>query len=376
MYLTPALGRRIVSEVKPLLDENIIIVDPDGIIIASTDPDRINSYHEGAVIACQRKTELILSEADEAALTGVKAGINLPIYFDGLPIGVIGITGSPEKVTPFGSLVKKMTELLIQENMYFQQTEWKTRRLEAYLFEWVQQEVPAEAFLDNGRLLGIDMSTWKRCSLIHFSASDNQNASEFYRNTRDWLEKRTNDMVLSWGNDCCLVIHDEPASLATKLAPEYARLLTRFQQEFKRRFGFLPEIGVGPAGPPGKMRHLFQKTEKTLAIALKRAALVLYEDLLLELCLEDMTPATKTAFIERCLGKLPQDSTLLTTLNVFLANNSQISETARQLQVHINTVHYRLGKIEELTGHDPKQLYSQVSFYLALLFLEDYTNPT
>ncbi|SDM27280.1 CdaR family transcriptional regulator [Sediminibacillus halophilus] len=373
MYLTPALGRKIVSEVKPLLDEHLIIVDPEGTIIASTDKDRIDNYHEGAVIACQRKTDLILSEADEANMIGVKAGINLPIYFEGVPIGVIGITGSPETVAPFGSLVKKMTELLIRENIYFQQAEWKTRRLEAYLFDWVQQEEPDEVFLNNGRLLGIDMSSWKRCTLIHFSASNNKNASELYRNTRDWLGKRTNDLVLSWGNDCCLLIHDERRSLETKVSDDYSCLLNRFQRDFKKRFGFLPEIAVGPPGPPERMSHLFQKTEKTLAIAIKRASLVLYEDLLLELCIEDLTPATKTAFIERCLGELPKYSNLLATLNVFLANNLQIAETARQLNVHINTIHYRLSKIETITGHDPKQLPSQVSFYLALLLLEDPT---
>ncbi|WP_053218412.1 CdaR family transcriptional regulator [Virgibacillus senegalensis] len=376
MYLTPELGRKIVSEVKTLMDEHLIIVDPAGNIIASTDKRRVGSFHEGAVLACHRKTELILSEADERKLKGVKAGINLPIYFDGEPIGVIGITGLPEKVAPFGSLVKKMTELLIQENIYFQQTEWKNRRMEAYFLDWIQQEEADDAFLHNGQILGFDMTTWKRCSLIHFPSLDSQNAAAYYRLAREWFEKRTTDTLLSWGNDHCLLIHDELESSDSLVSSDYHRLFARFQQHMKKRVGFVPEIGVGPSGPPKAMKQLFQKTEKTLAIALKRVPLVFYDNLLLELCIEDIQAATKTAFIERSLGSLRPDSGLLTTLNVFLSNNAQIAETARQLKVHTNTIHYRLSKIEELTGHDPKQLHSQVSFYLAMLFLEEYTNQS
>lgn len=111
--LLPALAEKIINEVRKLIGEDIIVVNIEGIIIASTDFKRVGTFHEGAFIALQKKKKLIITEEDQMKLTGVKAGINFPIFFQNDVIGIIGITGDPSKVTPFGEIIRKMTELLL-----------------------------------------------------------------------------------------------------------------------------------------------------------------------------------------------------------------------------------------------------------------------
>ena len=44
--LFPDLANKIVREVRRLITENIIIINIEGVIIASTDTERIGQFHE------------------------------------------------------------------------------------------------------------------------------------------------------------------------------------------------------------------------------------------------------------------------------------------------------------------------------------------
>ncbi|MFJ5921745.1 PucR family transcriptional regulator [Kitasatospora sp. NPDC092948] len=57
---------------------------------------------------------------------------------------------------------------------------------------------------------------------------------------------------------------------------------------------------------------------------------------------------------------------LLHTLGAFLRADGSWTRCAAQLHVHVNTLRYRIGRIEELTGRDLSRLEDRVDFYLAL----------
>jgi DNA-binding PucR family transcriptional regulator len=57
---------------------------------------------------------------------------------------------------------------------------------------------------------------------------------------------------------------------------------------------------------------------------------------------------------------------LLSTLQSFLACDGSWSACASRMYVHVNTVRYRIGRIEELTGRDLSALPDRVDFFLAL----------
>lgn len=54
------------------------------------------------------------------------------------------------------------------------------------------------------------------------------------------------------------------------------------------------------------------------------------------------------------------------TLRAFLAANGSLSETARDLYLHTNTVRHRLARILELTGRDPLNHNDQAAFSIGL----------
>jgi DNA-binding PucR family transcriptional regulator len=77
------------------------------------------------------------------------------------------------------------------------------------------------------------------------------------------------------------------------------------------------------------------------------------------------------SFRERLLGPLAEyddrhKADLLPTLTSFLACDGSWTACASRLYVHVNTVRYRIGRIEALTGRDLSALPDRVDFFLAL----------
>lgn len=77
-------------------------------------------------------------------------------------------------------------------------------------------------------------------------------------------------------------------------------------------------------------------------------------------------------FIHEIFGDvLPDvfDEETLSTINKFFNNNLNVSETARQLYVHRNTLVYRLEKIQKSTGLDIRSFEDAMTFKIALMVL-------
>ena len=61
------------------------------------------------------------------------------------------------------------------------------------------------------------------------------------------------------------------------------------------------------------------------------------------------------------------DEETMVTINKFFENNLNVSETARQLYVHRNTLVYRLEKLQRSTGLDIRVFEDALTFKIALM---------
>ncbi len=80
---------------------------------------------------------------------------------------------------------------------------------------------------------------------------------------------------------------------------------------------------------------------------------------------------SRRAFRARLLGPLAaydrtHGADLLRTLDAFLACGGSWSRCAADLHVHVNTLRYRIGRIQQLTGRDLTRFEDRVDFFLAL----------
>jgi carbohydrate diacid regulator len=50
----------------------------------------------------------------------------------------------------------------------------------------------------------------------------------------------------------------------------------------------------------------------------------------------------------------------------YIANNGSLNKTSEQLFIHKNTLQYRLNRIEQTTGLNPRNLEDLIKLYIAI----------
>lgn len=109
MEITERIARNIVSEISSTIHQAVNLMNAEGMIIASTNPKRVGTLHKGAEKIIRERLECLEIYSD-GEYQGSKMGINMPIYFKGSVVGVIGISGEWSQIEPYIDLIRKTTE--------------------------------------------------------------------------------------------------------------------------------------------------------------------------------------------------------------------------------------------------------------------------
>ncbi len=96
-------------------NRTINIMDKNAVIIASSDPNRIGTFHQGAAEVLASGKPVYIQKDALSRYEGAKEGINLPIVLDDKLFGVVGIYGNPDEVKDAANL------LCIYVRQYFAQ---------------------------------------------------------------------------------------------------------------------------------------------------------------------------------------------------------------------------------------------------------------
>lgn len=110
----------------------------------------------------------------------------------------------------------------------------------------------------------------------------------------------------------------------------------------------------------------------TAASSGRRGNVIAYKDLgVLPLLLQSRSQSDLEAFMHRHLDPLidhdaRKRSEMLPTLKSYLANNGHLQKTAAECSIHINTLKYRIQRMEELLGLDLMDGENRFNLHLAL----------
>ncbi|MFE5092506.1 PucR family transcriptional regulator [Streptomyces sp. NPDC056638] len=96
----------------------------------------------------------------------------------------------------------------------------------------------------------------------------------------------------------------------------------------------------------------------------------------LDTLLTGVPSEVRTVYSRTVLGPLidavsPSTAPLLETLKAFLACDGSWVRTAEALHLHVNTVHYRIQRVEHITGRDLSRLADRLDLWAALLCRAD-----
>lgn len=142
-----SLAEQIVNTIKDVCNYDINFIDCSGIILASTNPSRIGTFHEIGLKAAQTGTSIEVTEDD--SFSGTQKGINMPLYHEGRILAVIGITGVPDQIRKYAYLAERITNLLIREQELNQYSRREADKKHFVLQSLIQNDTSNRNYLSN-----------------------------------------------------------------------------------------------------------------------------------------------------------------------------------------------------------------------------------
>lgn len=375
MRITEEVAKTIVNEISNTINKNVNLMDETGIIIASTVSDRVGTYHRGAQKIVQEKLDCLTIYTDYE-YSGSRMGINMPIYFQGEIVGVIGISGEWDQISQYIQLIRKATEILLMES-YLKNRELHdevSRREYIYKLLFEDRDKISEQFYQYGFSLGIDTAMSRACFVISFKdKTKGERPKEIYEYL-DLAEKRVQDYR---SEDRQVLIYRELTQLSVFVPGKEGEEAKRTAEEIIKRLP-LPDnveirIGLDNMVYTGAdIRTGYAKACKSLLFAMSSEGtnLVCYNELTLGLFVDEVPRATREEYVKRIFAFLTDEEIekWVHLLEVFYRCEGSITETANELFVHKNTLQYQLKKLASITGYDPRNLSSAGLYQTAIKF--------
>ena len=182
---------------------------------------------------------------------------------------------------------------------------------------------------------------------------------------------RQTSFVLSMGETDIVLIHQLSDTAG---APELEKIALQLEEGLRVNGESVAVIGIGTIA--AHLRDLAKSyKEAQMAIEVGKVfdtekVVINYENLGIGRLIYQLPTTLCEMFLQEVFKKNPIDALdreTLFTINKFFENNLVLSETARKLFVHRNTLVYRLEKIKKLTGLDLRQFDDAITFKVALM---------
>jgi carbohydrate diacid regulator len=348
--LGQALAQQIANEITDVIGHNVLITDEAGIVVGSGDESRVGQFHEASVDVVRARRMMAHSSEDVRGLVGTLPGVTIPLVVDGEVVGTVGLSGPPEEVVQFGLVVKRQTEILMQEAARIGSRmthERATAELLREICEWHHSGVSRAQLLRRGRTLGHDLTLPRRVALFEYQDSESLSDAD-PDDVRDQV-----DAVFNAPEDLIAPL----ARMVIAVAAPDASVVDRCR-EFIASVGgrgVTVRVGIGStasgiAALNVSARDAFDALQWGPIVHPERTVHQI-EHVRLQQALSVIPIDSRTRLTEGLLGPLLADRewpTLRATLIAWGDRTFNMTKAADRLHVHRNTLIYRLDKIARI----------------------------
>ena len=345
--------QNVVLQIKEATDRVVGVIDAEGAVISCSDlgligrkwPEYVEAVNQadGAIITLDGKTFRALSgwgsHFDYAVFTMGDDEISRTVC-SMASVSLNGAKSYYEEKHDRGSFIKN----IISDNIMLSDIYMRAKELH------VAPEVPRGVFL-----------------IRQLEAGD----AALMDVIQGLFPDRQNDFVLSIGEGDVVLIRQMPEGTGIKDLNKIASTI-----EEALRSGGEPAVVVGIGTVATHLRDL-AKSYKEAQIAIEvgkvfdtEKYVINYENLGIGRLIYQLPTTLCEMFLQEVFKKNPIDALdkeTLFTIHKFFENNLNVSETARKLFVHRNTLVYRLEKIKKLTGLDLREFDDAITFKVALM---------
>ena len=161
------------------------------------------------------------------------------------------------------------------------------------------------------------------------------------------------------------------------------QLACAMQETVISETGLAVTIGIGQSTRrAGELHKSYRQARRAIEIGRiyrENETVHIYSSLLLERFLSDIPPETAEHYhsllFNRSTSRLFSEE-ILSTVEMFFRKDLNLSDTARQLYIHRNTLVYRLDKVQRQTGLDLRKFDDAVTFKMLMEMKKCTANKT
>lgn len=342
MKLSKFIAQKIVHEMMGVIPYNINVMDENGVIIGSGDIKRIGDIHEGARKAIESR---VINEVYDNK-EGMRPGVNEPIIINDKVIGVIGITGYPDEVRRFSKLVRVTAVLLIEQSRINEEIQNKRLNMQKFYNELAHRKTEYdEEFYERAKGYGLDLT--KKCQAI--LVEGNVNSKDFRKICNGYSH------YFDLENNKTVFFVTSNHSLKKTL-----NNLEELQE--------INKISLG--GEENVAAVSLENAEMAMEIGIRvkpSSKIYSYDELKFFIHLSYDNKEALVALLSS-LDKSGNKLELIQTLQAYVEENGDINNVASKLNIHRNTLSYRLERIHQLTGKNPKVLLELFELLYGLIW--------
>ncbi|WP_425059926.1 Carbohydrate diacid regulator [Sporomusa carbonis] len=378
MIINNELAQQIVDKITPIVQQNINIMDSAGKIIGSGQKNRINTCHQGAIDVLQSSECIEIYPTDLDRYPGAQPGVNCPIILEGQIVGVVGVSGYPDEVRDTAKLVKMVAELILERELLIEEFKSYSHLLEQFAHLLLSENARNNysQIIKIANLLRLELAVPRLAAVvnIHFSVEDAFN----HYGSRElvFARKRENvnrlieesglinsQDVIIFGENQLVVLksfsEDTEPAVFEQWGTDFLLLLSQCESQVPLG------LGIGSlTGSPLQLCHSYNEALFVLNHCLsddRVSSIYQFDVMAAYLVKEPGAVATCLAFKnlqDRLTGKVDLKYDMHNTIKSLLENNLNVSNAAKALFIHRNTLVFRLAKLKELTGLSPDRFFN------------------
>ncbi|MFC7370904.1 CdaR family transcriptional regulator [Fictibacillus iocasae] len=371
MEITAQLGDMVLNKLNGLLPCSVNIMNIEGRIVSSSDPSRIGNIHSGALHVLRNNKPLYLYPDDTDAFAGTKEGVNLPLTKNGRNIGVIGMTGHPEKLVNVMQITKAAVELLIAQHHSAIETMWHERGLSLWVQDVMYGRSETDVSLDSYALTHFQINTSSKCSIILIEFDQ---AGESYRHVRERRSRLAALLIKHIPVHFSAFLHERLLVLGVRNENKFEsgdRTIENLILHHADSHGESITIGVGfPRCGASGYKVSFEQAKKSLELRRKldlSGCIFHIQDFGIHRLTTEISDRWIEDYWDIYGSRIKElDIVSIETCTTFFEKNFNVKETAESLFIHRNTLLYRLEKIKDRIGLNPNLFQDAVILSLLL----------
>lgn len=364
--VTQLVADQIHSKVGALVNQPLSVVDPQGVVLATSDP-----------------------RVDENLEVGSYPWA-IDIRHDDQVAGYVVLAHEVPNYDEIAPLIRSIAELMLHQSLLLEQLPQQEERLDKFMYDLLTSGGDDDATLAaEARLFDIDLNKPRIVLVLYVDdpVLTGEARDEGDRDTRitrykfginrglnSYYTSSRNNIVAYLGHNAFCVLKDlNGGELPLEDSLErFKKSINTIYAIFRSELKQPTTVGIGNYHPGiGGLRKSYQEALSAIELGAQnwdKNRVYHIDDFGVVAPLLSGVDESNIYFSRELLDKLGEHNGIIETLECFFNNNMGLTQTADQLGIHRNTLVYRLDRITETLGLDPRRFDDAVQIKLAILF--------